>query len=182
MAENPRFIAALDYILNHATPPELDAISGALQRRSNTQGLNFDQMAGDITKGLSERFKMPDNLNGITRGLVKNMILQQEPNIPPHQLDILLDKWVPNPEKIRRGQEQSYPPEAIYSMADQFVQYGIGAMPASESAELKKLMPDWHEKYWNLFSPQLRTLIAETIKGEGSISEFRNRLRAHLRL
>jgi len=182
MAENPRFIAALDFILNQATPPELDAITAALQKRTYTQGLNFKEMAGEITKGISDRFKMPGNINEITRNLVKNMIRQHEPNIPADKLEVLLDKWIPDPEKVRRGAEEQYPPEVIYSMAEQFVQYGIGSMPEREAAELKKLIPDWHEKYWNMFSPALRTLIADVIRDRVSLPDFRARLRAHLRL
>ncbi len=184
MAENPRFIAALDFILNQASPAELDAIASALSRRGNASasGLNFKEMAGNITQGLAGRFAIPDNMNEVTRNMVRNMIRQHEPNIPPEQIDVLLDKWVPSPEKIREGQEGRYPPEVIYSMAEQFVQYGIGNMPESEVKELKSAMPDWHEKYWNIFSPVIRTLVGDVVRGRLGLTEFRARLRAHLRL
>lgn len=184
MHENPQLMAVLEFILHRATPAELETIAAALQRRGNATagGMNFGDMAATMTRGLSDRFKMPDNVNQITRNMVKSMIRQHEPNIPEEQLEILLDQWVPDPEKIKEGQVSKYPPEAIYSMAEQFVQYGIGNMPEKEAAELKRLMPDWHEKYWNIFSPTLRNMLAEVIRGQMNLQDFRKRLRAYLQL
>ena len=184
MAENPRLIAALDFILNHATGAELEALASALSRRGNSSAssLNFQDMASSVTRGLSGRFAMPENMNEVTRNMVKGMIRQHEPNLSPEQIDVLLDQWVPSPQQVRQGQEGKYPPEVRYSMAEQFLMYGIGNMPDSEARELKEAMPDWHEKYWNIFSPVIRTLLADAIRGNLGLSDCRARLKAHLRL
>lgn len=184
MQENPQLMAVLEFILHKATPAELETIAAALERRGNATagGMSFRDMASSMTRGLSDRFKMPDNVNQITRNMVRSMIRQHEPNIPEEHIEALLDQWVPDPEKIKQGQVEKYPPEAVYSMAEQFAQYGIGNMPDREVAELKKAMPDWHEKYWNIFSPVIRNMLAEVIRGQLNLQEFRAKLRAYLRL
>lgn len=184
MRENPGLTSVVEYILNRATAADLEVIAAALERRGNaTAGaMNFQSMASGITRGFADRFKMPDNINQITRNMVKSMIRQHEPNIPEDHLEALLDKWVPGQEKLREGQVERYPPEVVYSMAEQFFQYGIGSMPDKELQELKKLMPDWHEKYWNIFSPVIRNMLAEAIRGQMNLQEFRAKLRTYLRL
>ena len=153
----------LDFILNQATEDELDAIFGALERRGrrqSTQELHFGSMAKDMMSRFD--FEMPD-FHGMSRQMVKNIILENVEEISAHDLEVLLDHYVPPPGKERPSVESSLPADALQSMMRQFIAYSLGRMPKEEERELRARIPDWPQRYWSLFSAQTQQWIQKTI-------------------
>lgn len=182
----------VDFILNQATPAELDVIQGALERRkgpdnpTNLRSMDFQSMAKKITGEMSSRFGIPggDQIHKMTRNLVKNMILEKEPNISEHDLDALLDQWVPRPGQQGAhgggGMEAEVPLEALVTMVEQFLTFSTGKMPPREDQELRKNMPEWPKRYWEIFSATTRTMISEFLKGGMSLETFWKQYREYL--
>jgi len=168
--ENPHFVQALDYILNRAKPEELEVFREALERRIGTldptiSSLNFGNMAKTMTSGMNTRFGIPDNIHAMTRRMVANMIIQQEPHISEEELEALLDQWVPDAGRMAAGKEVDLPPEAVLSMIHQFISYSTGRMQDEERKELESWKTEWTREYWEIFSEETRQLIASFLKG-----------------
>ena len=154
----------VDYILNEANDAEIEAIVEALKRRgkrSRLDDLNFRDMAQTITSQFN--MELPD-VHGMARQMVRNLILQHQPNIPPDHLDALLDHYVPNPETAGRRREGQIPKDILENMIRQFLDYSKGRMSAEEDRELRAVMPQWPEEYWEVFSEDTRRLIREAIE------------------
>lgn len=157
----------VDYLLNEASESELDAVEEALRRRRQRgplESMNFQEMARKATSQF--QMNMPD-FQGITRGLVRNLILQHEPGISSQELEVLLDHYVPSPEKERARdseREKEIPAEILQSMIRQFVSYSLGRMSDAEEKQLRDAMPDWPGQYWNAFSQETRTFIRDLVR------------------
>ena len=179
---NPRraFEQALEFILHEASDRELEVLEQALHRRTggrnptNPGEMDFRAMASKITGDLSARFGTPanDQIREMTRNLVANIILTHEPNMPAAHLEELLDQYVPDATRERPGKEIQLPPEAVLLMVKQFVAYGEGRMPASEVNELKREMPNWPNRYWEMFGSATQKLISERLNGRTSDAEL----------
>ena len=187
---NPRrpLQQALDFILHEASERELDVLEGAIERRSgqrrptNPGEMDFREMASRITGDLTARFGTPasEQIREMTRNLVGNIILTHEPNMPAAHLDELLDRYVPDPGRERPGPEIRLPPEAVLLMVKQFVAYGEGKMPAAEVAELKREMPDWPKRYWEMFGSATQKLVSERLNQKMSDPDFLAALSRHI--
>ena len=185
---NKQLEAVLDYILNHATPDEIQVLQSAIQRKadqSNPTGamhpgeLNFQNMAKMAVGNINDRFNIPgkDQINGMTRNMVRNMIRNEEPHISEQEMEILLDKWVPDQNKVNPGREEELPLEMFMMMVKQFVAFSLGQMPENEELELKNNMGEWSKKYWDIFAPATRQLIADLLRGQIQPEVFWTKLR-----
>lgn len=158
----------VDYILNSASEEELIAISEAVKRRASQGplgGLNFQEMAQKITSQFD--MAMPD-MHGMARGMVRNLILQHQPGISAGEVEILLDHYVPSPQKRAAEKQKMIPPELLQNMIRQFVAYSIGQMPEAEDQELRQAMPDWPRSYWDVFTEETRAMIKDLIRESGA--------------
>lgn len=179
---------ALDFIMRQASESELEVLESAIRRRSGNRApthpgeMDFAAMASRITGDLTARFGTPatDQIREMTRNLVGNIILTHEPNMPAEHLDELLDRYVPDPTKRRVGPEIKLPPEAVKLMVRQFIAYGEGRMPAAEVAELKREMPDWPKRYWEMFGSMTQKMISERLNGQMAEADFQRALETHL--
>jgi hypothetical protein len=157
----------------------------ALKRRGKTgfdtvASLDFQKMAKEMVKGFSEKFGVGADVHGMTRRLVTNMIMEKVPQISMDELESLLDEWVPGPNAVKRGKESKLPPDAVYTMVNQFVDYSLGKMPGRELLDLKKSMPDWTSRYWDTFSQDTKYMIKDLLDGKMDLKIFREKLAYHL--
>lgn len=158
----------VDYILNSASEDELIAISEAVKRRASQGplgGLNFQEMAQKVTAQFD--MSMPD-MHGMARGMVRNLILQHQPDISPAEVEILLDHYVPSAERKAAEKQKMIPPELLQNMIRQFVAYSIGQMPEAEEQELRAAMHDWPRSYWDVFTEETRAMIKDLISQAGA--------------
>lgn len=159
-------IEILDFILNKAEESELDAIHNAMLRRGRRQGvadLDFKSMAGQMVDQF--QIEMPD-FHGMTREMVRSIILQHEPGIQAAELDALLQHYAPDRPADQATQARgnpNIPPEVMQEMLRQFISYSLGRMPESEDRALRAEMPNWPETYWEQFDSATQTWIRELI-------------------
>lgn len=188
--ESSELLFIVEYILKRASSQELPMIRAALEARAaqgprSLDDLNFREMAKNMTEEITKRFGLGNNQNqihGMTRRLVTNMIRDNVPEISERDLNILLDQWVEKKPagQSSAGKEEYLPPEAVMSMIDQFVRYSLNKMPSQELNELKRSMPDWAERYWGIFSMETRSIIRSLLKAEMNTDEFWSRIRQKL--
>lgn len=175
MKQSDPLYAVLDYIMNHAGHAQLDAIEEALHRKraSNPRHMNDLDIEG-MAKHFASQLDTDDQVDfkGMTRRLVTNMILEQQPDIPREHLEQLVDHYIPDPKKQAKGAESEIPRDLLFTMLDQFIRYSTGRMPDRELKELKGENPDWVERYWNVFSDRTRTLLADLIRGKMNTQQF----------
>ena len=153
-----------DFILNEASDDEIVIVEEALNRRRQKgplDRLNFDQMARNATARFASN--MPD-IKGMARDMIKNIILQNQPNIDLEHLNTLIDHYVPDESQNAEQRERQIPPDLLANMIRQFVLYSRGELASDEEQELRISIPDWPAKYWDVFSEQTRAKIRELIE------------------
>ena len=153
-----------DFILNEASDDEIAIVEEALNRRRQKgplDRLNFDQMARNATARFASN--MPD-IKGMARDMIKNIILQNQPNIDLEHLNTLIDHYVPDESQNAEQRERQIPPDLLANMIRQFVLYSRGELASEEEQELRISIPDWPAKYWDVFSEQTRAKIRELIE------------------
>ncbi|MCB1172058.1 MAG: hypothetical protein KDK39_00760 [Leptospiraceae bacterium] len=156
----------LDFILNQAREEDLDLIDAALKRRGraiDAAAIDFRSMAEQITSRFD--FEMPD-FHGMSRDMVKNIILENVEQISARDLEILLDHYVPRTREqpVASAADKGLEPALLQKMLQQFISFSLGRMPGSEDSALRQQMPDWPERYWNSFDEPTKAWIRKTIR------------------
>lgn len=169
--------AVLDYILNKADDAEFEVIVKACGRRKADRssfgkigGLGPNaaahKMAEDIQKQMGYSL---DGIRATVRDYVADIIRKNAPEIGDEELEQLLDAYAPDPAKAKaqaKAKPSPYPPEALLSMARQFVEYSEGRMAPSRQREIWEQMPRWQEEYWAAFPPEMKALLKAYLEGQ----------------
>ena len=178
MNSREELLEILDYILNRAQRAEIDVIRKATDRRLKdlNQGiaaLNLGDLAKKTGDVIKSQFESRDGLYDSMRQFLSRNIRQLQPNIPEEHLTILIDEWLPAPnrDKTEFSKRTELPPKAVESMVMQFVDYSAGRMSV---ADRENLAPNWSRRYWKVFSPATRKLLAELLSGDRTENEFWN--------
>jgi hypothetical protein len=72
----------------------------------------------------------------------------------------------------KKGLINGVPPDAMYEMIRQFVEYSGGAMPIAEEASLREAVGDWTAIYWKKFPREIQDLIRQFLAGSLTGAEF----------
>ena len=171
IGEREELYRILDFILNHSDRDEIKVLQEAIRRRlvdlsQGTARLNITGLARSAGRAVEKQLISGDKIQDISRDFIRKLILQQKPEIPEEHIDLILDEYLPSPEKEEEGKEGQFPHDVVKSMIVQFVDYSLGRM---SPAEKKELVPDWSRKYWKVFNGQTRRLISDLL--EERISE-----------
>ncbi len=163
----------VDYILNKAGDRELEVIKEALRRRIENKshspmGIDINRIAHDAGRDLGKQVASSKKMISDTvKDFVVKTIRQEAPGISDHDLGVLLDQWVPDPERAKkRGGAEKLPNDVVIKMIDQILRFSSGEMSVTEQAELNRSMPDWQENYWRHFPDRIRGLITLYLKGK----------------
>lgn len=171
------FEFVLDFILNKATPQELEGIEMALHRRRQVTpslkdlSTKIESMAKDMANKITRSYQL--DTKKLAKRIITQIILQHEPNISEEHLEKLLEYYVPD-------EKTNIPKELLYTMVEHFIDYSLGRMPRELIEELKQTAPNWYEKYWNVFPLHIKTHIADFLKGKMSSDEFWRELKKML--
>lgn len=162
MSPDDPLYSILDYILNRATSAELEAIGEALKRRQQPRkglgGISPRGMAEKVAKTVSGQLGGMLDVHQVARKIVTDLIREKEPGIGERELSVLLDNWLPESGKQRK----QTPPDVIVTMVSHYVCAHDGTLPPEQ---LQQLPQDWQKRYWDSFTPQLRTLIEAFLAG-----------------
>lgn len=184
MTGKEEMLQILDFILNRSTYGDLDVIQEAIRRRTRDiktgiAGIDVRGIARQTAGSIQKQIGSADEVTHMIRRFVRELITQQQPDLTEEQLESLLDKCLPAAEandKELTGNdeepgsiEERFPPDMIQSMLVQFIDFSLGRMGKDEK---KDLAPDWHMRYWEAFSPSLKRLLSDLLKGKISESSF----------
>jgi hypothetical protein len=183
--------AVLDYILNKAEPAEFEVILKACERRrkdmgrySKLGGMNpammADRMAASINEGVSSSM---DSLRETVRSYVERIIREHAPEAGEAEVEVLLRHYLPDPPAADHPQDSGtglydeemsdrLPPDALVMMVRDFTDYSLGLMPPSRQQELWDWMPDWQDKYWSAFPPELKAFVKARLEGRLEDEDF----------
>lgn len=169
MTPDDPLYSILDYILNRATSAELEAIGEALKRRQQPRkglgGISPRGMAERVAKTVGEQLGGMLDVNQMARKIVADLIRAKEPGIGERELAVLLDNWLPQSGKKR----DQTPPDVMITMVSQYVDAHRGTLPPEQARQLPQ---DWQKRYWESFTPELRTLIEGFLGGRVDEVEF----------
>lgn len=174
MDRRSHYMQLLDFIVNHATTEEIKGIEMALDRRrsevpAGVADLDFQKMANTMAGKLGKTLDF--DIQGMSKRLVVEMILQKYPNISDQELQSMVDQFVPG-DGVSRNEGLQIPKELRISMLDQFIRFSTGRMAEQEALELKRASTDWVNRYWSAFSPRHRELLGKLLKGEIDTDDF----------
>lgn len=171
--KDDRLYDVVDYILNRATEAELEVVRAALKRRieggdvRGAMGLNPERLAHEAASSIEKQLGGSiDQMRGMVRKFAGDVIRREAPELDERQIQELLGQWVPEKPTARKRPTKSLPPEAVLSMLTQFVAYSTESMSVSQQLRLREEIPDWQRKYWEAFSPRLRSLVTLLLNGE----------------
>ena len=192
MPNEVRLRDAVDFILHAADERGLRIVGRALQQRqagaaqTSTESAPANprlDLAQSISQRVAQQLSQAVDASAMTRDVVRRLILQNEPDLTPAHLDVLLDAWTPSASageaaasgdakggaEPARGAEDSLPAAAVMAMVTQFVSYSLGIMPAHEQRDLPG---GWSTRYWAVFSARTQTLIKQLLTGSIEAAEF----------
>lgn len=168
----------IDDFLKNASEEELNEFRSILENDKKKPGMDIgiQNMASGFAENIKQQVGLTkDKISVFARSIVRDMILQYDPDIPEEKVQKLLDLFVP--ERIDAWKK--LPREVLLSMIKQFIAFGEGKL----SEEDMKEYPDgWYEKYWVFFPADLQKLIRIYLKGNITKREFWNRVEVFLPL
>ncbi len=198
MTGKKEMLQILDFILNRSTYGDLEVIQEAIRRRTRDiktgiAGIDVRGIARETAGSIQKQIGSADEVTHMIRRFVRELITQQQPDLTEEQLESLLDKCLPAAEGNDRKPagneiestgndkdpagndkelgsiEERFPPDLIQSMLVQFIDFSLGRMDEDQK---KDLAPDWQMRYWEAFSPSLKRLLSDLLKGRISEGRF----------
>jgi hypothetical protein len=196
----------VDFILNQASENDLEVIRAALKRRiegsdmAGPMGVSPLRLARESAAKVRRQVGVSvERIRETVKQFAAEIIRKNAPELTEAQVKELLDTWVPTgageaePESaVSEGapagaaghpaalKDGKLPPEALISMIAQFMAYSTESMSITEQVRLRDEIPDWHKRYWEQFSPRVRSLISLHIGGQLDRDTFWERIRLEL--
>jgi len=156
------------------------------------------QMSGAVQDSINSSM---DSIRNTFREFAADMIRKEAPELSREQMEELIDAWIPQymamNEKgkvltsregtvpapaerysglARKGLINGVPPDAMYGMICQFVEYSGGSMSLSDEAALREAVGDWTTVYWKKFPVEIRELVKLFLAGSLTGAEFDHQL------
>jgi hypothetical protein len=187
---DPELVQALDYILNRSDETSIEVLAAAVTRRQQEISLmggavsipNPERMAkeisGKINAGIGASI---DGLKQTVRDMAIRIVRQQAPELNDEQIAELTKAWIPEGSAAARAPAESdgaskAPRDMMASMIDQFTSFSRGTMSKAEDKILRDEMGSWPERYWNAFSPVIRSIITDFLKDRITEDEFNSKI------
>jgi len=183
--------AVLEFILNKAEPAEFEVILKACERRRKDLGryarlggmnpaMMADRMAASINEGVSSSM---ESLRDTVRSYVERIIREHAPEAGDDEVEALLRHYLPDPPATTdpsgpgtglydEDKADRLPPDALVMMVRDFTDYSLGLMPPSKQKELWDWMPDWQDKYWSAFPPEIKAFVKARLEGRLDDEDF----------
>jgi len=180
MNENDPLYFVINYILNQATSAELNVIGEALRRRSGDSpgpGSSGPRgMAQRMARNIQQQLGATPDIRQVARRIVTGLIRQKEPGIKDHELEVLLNTWLPSmserpapPADAAAEAGGPPPPDLLITMVATFVADQKGTLAPAEAQELPA---DWKQRYWAAFPPEVKRALEQLQQGRLSEAAF----------
>jgi hypothetical protein len=124
-------------------------------------------MAQRLSKNIVRQLGASLDVSEIARRIVRDLIKNKEPGIQDREVEVLLDNWLPGTRKSAPA--ENLPPDALVTMVATFLAAEKGKLPDEEARDLP---PDWKERYWQSFPPDVRESIEELRRGGTDEARF----------
>lgn len=177
MTENEPLYFVLNFILNQATTAELNVIGEALKRRlgDGSRPGGPRGMAERLARNIQQQLGSTLDVKQAARRIVTDLIRSKEPGIQEHELQVLLDQWLPGTAVRRPPAEPAGPPppDMMISMVATYLAAERGTLDPVEAGQLPE---DWKQKYWEAFPQEVRGALAEIGQGRLTESAFWERM------
>lgn len=183
--------AVLGFILNQADPAEFEVILKACERRRQDMGryarlggmnpsMMADKMAASINEGVASSI---ESLRDTVRSYVERIIREQAPEAGDEEVEALLRHYLPDPPDAKAppggtaglyadDEADHLPPDALVMMIRDFTDYSLGLMPPSKQKELWDWLPDWQDKYWSAFPPEIKAFVKARLENRLDDEDF----------
>jgi hypothetical protein len=179
----------MDYILNRCNERDIEAVAAAvIKRRRDLAMFGGAQNMPDpqrLARDLSSRIDVGASMEGVRKSIQEmavRIIRQEAPELNDAQVSELIGAWIPGGTPGSDNSGNSIPRDLLESMIDQFIAFSAGRMDPGEDKNLRDEMGAWPDRYWKAFSPVIRLIIADFLKGDTAEGEFRSKLAAALSL
>jgi hypothetical protein len=189
MQKDPELVRALDYILNHSNEASIEALAEAVIRRRRDLSIfqatgttpDLQLMASRITEQINAGVGGGiETMKSSIREMIVRIIKENAPELSPNQIDELSKAWLPEHSAEKRKKDA--PRDMLASMIEQFISFSRGEMNPSTDNDLRAQMGAWPQKYWNVFSPVIRSIITDFLKDKISEKEFNTKIGIALEL
>jgi hypothetical protein len=184
MSSDEPLYSVIEFILNRASPAELEVIAEAVKRRQSPGkglgGISPRGMAENVAAKVKEQLGGVLDVRSISRQIVTDLIRQKEPNISDRELEVLLDNWLPGtagspteavqevePDQEQAGQRMA--PDVLITRISQYVAARQGKLSQEDQDKLPK---NWQSRYWESFPDPIRGRIREHLSGRLPEVEF----------
>jgi hypothetical protein len=188
MNKDPELVRALDYILNHSNEASIEVLAEAVIRRRRDLSIyqatgttpDLQRMASQITEQINAGVGGGiETMKSSIREMMIRIIKENAPELSPDQTDELCRSWLP---ETPSGKEKDVPRDMLVSMIEQFISFSRGTMKSSVDKSLRGEMGAWPQKYWNAFSPVIRSIITDFLKDKITEKEFNSKIGIALEL
>jgi len=188
MNRDPELVRALDYILNHSNEASIEVLAEAVIRRRRDLSIyqatgttpDLQRMASQITEQINAGVGGGiETMKKSIREMMVRIIKENAPELSPEQIDELSRSWLPETPSEK---EKDVPRDMLVSMIEQFISFSRGNMRSSVDKSLRDEMGAWPQKYWNAFSPVIRSIITDFLKDKITEKEFNTKIGIALKL
>jgi len=183
MKKDPELVKALDYILNHSNEASIEVLAEAIVRRRrdlmifDAMGTTPDprRMASEITQQISAGAGI-ETMKKSVREMMVRIIKENAPELSAEQIDELCKAWLPDNSAAGKEKKETLPRDVLVSMIDQFISFSRGNMNPSVDKNLRAQMGAWPQRYWDVFSPVIRSIITDFLKDKITEREFNSKI------
>jgi len=188
--KDPELVKALDYILNHSNEASIEVLAEAIVRRRRdltifqATGTTPDprRMASEITEQINAGAGGGiETMKKSVRDMMVRIIKENAPELSAAQIDELCQTWLPE-QQAEKEQKEALPRDMLISMIEQFISFSRNTMKPSVDKNLRAEMGAWPQKYWNAFSPVIRSIISDFLKDKITEREFNSKIGIALEL
>lgn len=187
-------VRTLDYILNRCDEASIEALAEAVTRRRRELFLTggafnlpspqrlAKELSGNINAGIGAGI---EGLKKSVRDMTERIIREEAPELNDAQITELCRAWLPaganeNAGDSSRAAKPSK--DMLASMIDQFVAFSQGTLNESVDESLRNEIGAWPKRYWNVFSPVIRLIIADFLKEKINEEEYNSRIKIALEI
>jgi hypothetical protein len=178
---NSELAQTLDYILNRGDDASIKAAAARRRDISMFGGtVNVPdprriarELSGQINAGVGAGI---ESLKKSARDMAARIIKEHAPKLNNAQIEELCRAWLPGDDAAAAEGNSPRPRDMMLSMIGQFVSFSKGTMSDALNNSLRAEIGAWPNRYWKVFPPVVRSIIADYLKDKITERGFNARI------